>query len=68
MNILTCKKWDFLEITLSGPERGNPFVEQYVRGTFSGRNENVTCDGFYDGNGIIGSVSCRLLRENIPIG
>ncbi len=52
MNILTCKKWDFLEITLSGPERGNPFVEQYVRGTFSGRNENVTCDGFYDGNGI----------------
>ena len=45
-------KWGIQEITLNGPKEGNPFVEHWVRGTFTGRNETVTADGFYDGDGI----------------
>ena len=44
-------KWGIQEITLNGPKEGNPFVAHWVRGTFTGRNETVTADGFYDGDG-----------------
>ncbi|MBQ7992273.1 MAG: DUF5605 domain-containing protein [Solobacterium sp.] len=45
-------KWSVFEITLEGPSEGNPFTEQYLNGIFSGRNECVITDGFYDGEGI----------------
>ncbi|MDO4292812.1 MAG: DUF5605 domain-containing protein [Eubacteriales bacterium] len=51
MNLHTCPKWDIFEVTVSGPSEGNPFTEQWIRGVFSGANETVRCDGFYDGEG-----------------
>ena len=44
-------RWDIEEVRLKGPEAGNPFVEQWVRGTFCGAGERVKADGFYDGDG-----------------
>lgn len=47
-----CKKWDIFELAIEGPREGNPFAEQWIRGSFKGKNETVCCDGFYDGDGI----------------
>ena len=49
---MTVERWDALEIVLQGPAEGNPFVEQWLQGTFAGKNETVTVDGFYDGDGV----------------
>ncbi|HIV46902.1 MAG TPA: DUF5060 domain-containing protein, partial [Candidatus Acutalibacter stercorigallinarum] len=46
------ERWDVLEITINGPAEGNPFVEQKLEGTFTGKNETVTTAGFYDGDGV----------------
>lgn len=46
------KKYDVIEIVLEGPVDGNPFSDQWVKGTFSGRAEEKRTEGFYDGNGI----------------
>ncbi len=48
----TVRRWDVLEITLQGPAAGNPFTEQTLEGTFTGRDEQVTAAGFYDGGGV----------------
>lgn len=48
----TVEKWDVFEVTLQGTSDGNPFTERTITGHFSGKKENVTVDGFYDGNGI----------------
>lgn len=48
----TCSRWGVFEVSLEGPKQGNPFTEQWIRATFSGKNETVVCDGFYDGDGI----------------
>lgn len=47
----TAKKWDVFEVTVQGPSEGNPFIEHFVKGVFQGKNETVTVDGFYDGDG-----------------
>lgn len=56
MNTITYEKqverWGVAEMTCHGPSGGNPFLEQYVRGRFCGKNETVTVEGFYDGDGI----------------
>lgn len=52
MSERVCKKWDIFELEVKGPSEGNPFVEQSIRATFSSCNETVTCDGFYDGEGV----------------
>lgn len=52
MELRTCKKWEPFEISVKGPEEGNPFAEQWVRAEFISRNERVTCEGFYDGGGV----------------
>ena len=49
---MTVERWDAVEIVLQGPAEGNPFVEQRLQGTFAGKNETVTVDGFYDGGGV----------------
>lgn len=41
-----------LEISLEGKTEGNPFTDYGIQGTFTGKQERVTVDGFYDGNGI----------------
>ncbi len=46
------ERWDVFEVTLHGPSEGNPFVEQSVQGTFRSKNETITAEGFYDGDGI----------------
>lgn len=45
-------RWDVFEISLSGPSAGNPFLEQRLQGIFTGKNESVVTEGFYDGAGI----------------
>ena len=48
----TCNRWGIYEVALDGPKEGNPFTEQHVMGTFHSINETVSCEGFYDGDGI----------------
>ena len=46
------RRWDVFEVSLEGPSDGNPFTEQWLSGIFTGRNESVVTEGFYDGDGI----------------
>lgn len=48
----TVEKWCVFEVTVNGPADGNPFTDVEVRGTFIGKNEKKTVDGFYDGDGV----------------
>lgn len=48
----TIRKWEIFEAAVEEPAEGNPFAEQSVQAVFCGANETVTCDGFYDGDGI----------------
>ena len=48
----TIEKWGVFEVTVSGPKEGNPFCDQWIKGTFCCKNEKKTVDGFYDGDGI----------------
>lgn len=46
------ERWGMLEVSCKGPESGNPFTDHQIIGTFTGKNETVKADGFYDGDGI----------------
>ena len=46
------ERWNTLEIICYGPDDGNPFIEQWIRGTFRSKNEVFGVDGFYDGSGV----------------
>ena len=46
------EKWDVLEVTVGGHSDRNPFVDYEIHGTFTGKHETVTVDGFYDGEGV----------------
>lgn len=46
------EKWGCFEVVCEGVSEGNPFVDCWITGQFIGKNENVTVDGFYDGDGI----------------
>lgn len=48
----TVEKWGVFEVAANGHADKNPFVDYTIQGTFSGKNETVTVDGFYDGNGM----------------
>lgn len=48
----TLAKWDVQEVVFLGPSEGNPFRDYQITGTFTGAQECVSTDGFYDGNGI----------------
>lgn len=45
------EKWGMLEVECKGPSDKNPYTDYHIEGTFTGKNETVTVDGFYDGNG-----------------
>ena len=47
----TVEKWGVFEVAAKGYSDKNPFVDYDVKGTFTGKNESVTVDGFYDGDG-----------------
>ena len=54
----TCKytesveKWGTFEAEMPGRHEGNPFTDYAIQGTFKGKEETKTVDGFYDGDGI----------------
>lgn len=41
-----------LEVSFAGRKTGNPFTGSRIKGVFESKNERVTADGFYDGQGI----------------
>ena len=46
------ERWDILEVICHGFSDKNPFVDYQITGTFKSKNEQVSVEGFYDGNGI----------------
>lgn len=44
-------KWEVFEVTLPGPDSGNPFTEVDIGAVFSLGHRTVRIDGFYDGDG-----------------
>lgn len=46
------ERWKMTELRLQGPSQGNPFLEQFVRAEFRCANEQVSVEGFYDGDGV----------------
>ena len=45
------EQWGLFEITLNGPDGGNPFVEVELSARFTQGDRSVTVAGFYDGGG-----------------
>ncbi len=48
----TLEMWDAFEVSLQGPEEGNPFVDVELSATFSRKHRRIDVDGFYDGEGV----------------
>lgn len=46
------EKWGLFEVSFNGKTQGNPFTDYSIKGKFVGDNEEVTVDGFYDGDGV----------------
>jgi hypothetical protein len=47
----TTEKWKVFELTLKGPDKGNPFIEVSLSGKFMQDKDTITVPGFYDGDG-----------------
>lgn len=45
------EKWEIFELTLKGPEEGNPFLEVCLSADFRFKNRCISAEGFYDGKG-----------------
>lgn len=45
------ERWGCLEVTVTGKSEGNPFADYTVTGIFESDREQITANGFYDGNG-----------------
>ncbi|KAA0993563.1 DUF5060 domain-containing protein [Dyadobacter aurulentus] len=56
------ERWDRFEVTLQGPETGNPFEEVTIGAEFSNGKERVKAAGFYDGNGV---YKVRFMPEKV---
>ena len=46
------EKWSVFEVECKGKTEGNPFVDYAISGCFKSKNQEISVDGFYDGNGI----------------
>jgi hypothetical protein len=46
------EKWSIFELSLKGPESGNPFIDVSVSASFKYKNRELHVEGFYDGKGI----------------
>ncbi|MBC8234715.1 DUF5060 domain-containing protein [bacterium] len=44
--------WGIFEISMNGPENGNPFLDVQLSGQFQCKDRVMKVDGFYDGDGI----------------
>src|ERR1700754_1266306 len=51
-NEIDIEQWGVYEVSLPGPEDGNPFIEVSFVAEFSLGHRHVTIPGFYDGKGI----------------
>lgn len=51
MQKLKVECWNMYEITLKGPEGGNPYLEVLLQASFENDNVIKKVNGFYDGNG-----------------
>ena len=60
--IETTEKWDFFEISLKGPSKGNPYREVKLSATFSNADKTIEIEGFYDGEGI---YKIRFMPETV---
>lgn len=45
-------RWSMYEVSVHGREDGNPFTDYTIEGVFTGEQEEVRVDGFYDGDGV----------------
>ena len=45
-------QWDRFELTLQGPDDGNPFLDVDLSAEFAGPQATVVVPGFYDGDGV----------------
>ncbi len=48
---MNTEQWGIFELTLEGPENGNPFKDIQLFATFKKGNISKKVDGFYDGDG-----------------
>ncbi|MCD6290429.1 MAG: DUF5060 domain-containing protein, partial [Anaerolineae bacterium] len=46
------ERWSVFELTLQGPQDGNPFLDVQLSARFRHKHRVVEVDGFYDGDGI----------------
>jgi PKD repeat protein len=46
------EQWGMFELSLNGPDGGNPFLDIEVGAEFTNGNKTVEVHGFYDGDGI----------------
>jgi hypothetical protein len=46
------ERWGVYEVSLSGPQSGNPFLDVRLSASFQYRHRSVEVDGFYDGAGV----------------
>lgn len=51
VNSSTVERWDIFEVSLKGPEDGNPFVDVELTAEFASGGKTVQVTGFYDGDG-----------------
>ena len=49
---VTVEQWDVFELSLAGPDTGNPFTEVELVGRFIRGGSSVQAAGFYDGAGV----------------
>ena len=52
MSANTAERWGVFEVTVNGPQEGNPFTEREFSGVFRSKNEEKHVTGFYDGEGV----------------
>lgn len=46
------ERWNRVEISLNGPQVGNPFLEVSLEADFTFKQREISVRGFYDGNGV----------------
>ncbi len=47
-----CARWDYVELSFSGPTAGNPFLDVQLSATLRYKSLTRTIPGFYDGAGV----------------
>ena len=69
----TVERWDIFEITLEGPQTGNPYLEVALAAQFANGEHELEVPGFYDGNGtyrirfspeILGDWNYKVVSNN----